>query len=160
VPAAIAAAREDLAQVGGSLAWYGVAWAWALRVLLGRLFGEKLRTRRPDQVVPGAVVDWWQVVQADPDHLVLASVGWFCGDGWLGFQIDAAPPGVEQAAAFRPKGLLGLAYWWVLWPVHQLVFRVMVRGRVRRARRARREAGRRPSPPPGAAAPVGPTRAA
>ena len=42
---------------------------------------------------------------------------------------------MEQAAAFRPKGLLGLAYWWVLWPVHQVVFRVMVRRRVRRARR-------------------------
>jgi hypothetical protein len=48
---------------------------------------------------------------------------------------------MEQAAAFRPKGLLGLAYWWALWPVHQVVFRVMVRGRIRRIRRARRRTG-------------------
>ncbi len=127
----IETAREDLARVGGSLSWYGVAWAWALRVVLGRLFGEKLRTRRVDHLGPGALVDWWQVVRADPDHLVLATVGWFCGDGWLAFHITETPPCMEQAAAFRPKGLLGLAYWWILWPVHQLVFRAMVRRRVR-----------------------------
>ena len=38
----------------------------------------------------------------------------------------------NRSAAFRPKGLLGLAYWWALWPVHQVVFRIMVRGRVSR----------------------------
>ncbi len=81
---------------------------------------------------PGATVDWWEVVRADPDHLVLASFGWFCGDGWLGWRVTDAPSRVEQAAAFRPKGLLGLAYWWALWPVHQVVFRVMVRSRVNR----------------------------
>ena len=52
-PDRVAAAQADLAQVGGNLAWYGVAWAWALRVVLGRLFGEKLRTQRPDVVGPG-----------------------------------------------------------------------------------------------------------
>ncbi len=126
------AVRDDLAQVGGDLSWYGVAWAWALRLALGRLFGEKLGTRRPDRLTPGAAADWWEVVRADPDQLVLASVGWFCGDGWLAWRVTDAPPRMEQAAAFRPKGLLGLAYWWALWPVHQVVFRVMVRGLVRR----------------------------
>ena len=134
-PDRIGEARHDLAQVGGDLSWYGVAWAWALRVTLGRIFGERLQIRRPDRLTPGAAVDWWEVVQADPDHLVLASVGWFCGDGWLALRITDAPPRLEQTAAFRPKGLLGLTYWWALWPVHQLVFRVMVRDRVRRARR-------------------------
>ena len=130
--------RDDLAHVGGDLSWYGTAGAWALRMALGRIFGEKLGIRRPDRLVPGAAVDWWEVVRADRDHLVLATVGWFCGDGWLGSRITDAPPGVEQTAAFRPKGLLGLAYWWALWPVHQVVFRIMVR---RRARPGRRRTG-------------------
>ncbi len=82
-PICVEAAQDDLAQVGGDLSWYGVAWAWALRVALGRLFGENLRIRRPDRLGPGAAVDWWEVVRADPNHLVLASVGWFFGDGWL-----------------------------------------------------------------------------
>jgi len=75
------------------------------------------------------------VVGANPDQLVLASAGWFCGDGWLAWRVTDAPPRIEQAAAFRPKGLLGLVYWWALWPVHQVVFRIMMRGRVCRARR-------------------------
>jgi uncharacterized protein YbjT (DUF2867 family) len=126
------ALRDDLAQIGGDLSWYGVAWAWALRLALGRLFGEKLETRRPDRLTQGATVDWWKVVRADRNKLVLASVGWFCGDGWLGWRITDVPPRMEQSAAFRPKGLLGLAYWWALWPVHQVVFRFMLRTRVRR----------------------------
>jgi uncharacterized protein YbjT (DUF2867 family) len=134
-PDCIDSVREDLAQVGGDLPWYGAAWAWALRLALGRLFGEKLETRRPDLLIPGAAVDWWEVVRVDADHLVLATVGWFCGDGWLAWRITDAPPRVQQAAAFRPKGLLGLAYWWALWPMHQVVFRLMVRRRVHRARR-------------------------
>ena len=145
------AARRDLAQMGGDLSWYGVAWAWALRLALGRLFGEKLQTGRPERLESGATVDWWEVVRADPDHLVLASFGWFCGDGWLGWRVNDAPSRVEQAAAFRPKGLLGLAYWWALWPVHQVVFRIMMRGRVDRAHRAHRVRWIRRHPGAGAA---------
>ena len=136
-------------QVGGDLAWYGLAWAWALRLAVGRLFGEKLETRKPDRLAPGVTADWWQVVRADPDQLVLASFGWFCGDGWLGWRVTSTAR-VEQAAAFRPKGLLGLAYWWALWPVHQVVFRIMLRGRVKRAHRRPDGAMTRGAPPLGA----------
>lgn len=146
------AVRQDLAQVGGDLSWYGTAWAWALRLALGRLFGEKLEMRRPERLEPGAVADWWEVVRADPDHLVLASFGWFCGDGWLGWRVNDAPWQVEQAAAFRPKGLLGLTYWWALWPVHQVVFRIMMRGRVRRTRRVQRNRWAQRTGPRGSAA--------
>ena len=120
--------------MGGDLSWYGTARVWALRLALGRLFGEKLEIRRPERLEPGAAADWWEVVRADRDHLVLASFGWFCGDGWLGWRVNEAPWQVEQVAAFRPKGLLGLAYWWALWPVHQVVFRIMMRDRVQRTR--------------------------
>jgi len=155
-PDHIQEARDDLGQVGGDLSWYGVAWAWRLRLRLGRRFGEKLAARRPDRLTPGAAVDFWEVVRSDPDQLVLASVGWFCGDGWLGWRVTEAPPRIEQAAAFRPKGVLGLAYWWVLWPVHRVVFRVMVRTRVRRVQVRANSAG----VTAGNATPVGSTTAA
>jgi uncharacterized protein YbjT (DUF2867 family) len=135
------AARSDLAEVGGDLSWYGAAGAWALRLALGRLFGERLETRRPPRLTPGEAVDWWKVVRIDADQLILASFGWFCGDGWLGWRVTDAPPRLEQVAAFRPKGLLGLVYWWGLWPAHQVVFRIMMRSRVRRPRRRRRARG-------------------
>ena len=38
---------------------------------------------------------------------------------------------VRQTALFDPRGLLGLAYWYALYPVHKLVFAGMLRGIVR-----------------------------
>ncbi|MBM4057040.1 MAG: DUF2867 domain-containing protein, partial [Planctomycetes bacterium] len=38
---------------------------------------------------------------------------------------------------FDPKGLFGLAYWYAIWPLHELVFRQMLAGIVRAARRRR-----------------------
>jgi len=75
--------------------------------------------------------------------LVLASRAWRFGDAWLGYRVDASGPsgGVVQVAAFRPRGVAGLAYWRLLWPVHPVVLRAMVRHR--RTRVTRPEVGRR-----------------
>ncbi|MGO8864078.1 MAG: DUF2867 domain-containing protein [Acidimicrobiales bacterium] len=130
------AVRANLGRVGGELGWYGMPLAWRLRLRLGRFFGERLSLRRPGRIERGAQVDWWTVTRADGDHLVLAATDWFCGEGWLGYRIASSPPRFEQVAAFRPKGLLGLAYWRLLWPVHWVVFRIMARGQLHRARAA------------------------
>ena len=127
-------AKEDLGRCGGDLGWYGLPWAWRLRMLLGRPFGEKGRLTRPAAVEPGAEVDWWRVEEKTDDAMVLSTDGWFCGEAWLGFRVHEPPRArVEQVAALRPKGLLGLVYWRALWPVHVVVFRVMAERRVRRA---------------------------
>jgi uncharacterized protein YbjT (DUF2867 family) len=126
--------RGDLRRVGGDLDWYGMAWAWRLRLRLGRPFGERLGLQRPEKFQVGAQADWWTVTRADDDHLALATDEWFCGEGWLGYRIARSPLRLEQVAAFRPRGLSGLAYWRLLWPVHWVVFRMMARSHVRRAR--------------------------
>jgi uncharacterized protein YbjT (DUF2867 family) len=128
--------RANLGRVGGELGWYGMPRAWRLRLRLGRFFGERLSLRRPERIEEGSRVDWWTVTRADEDHLVLAATDWFCGEGWLGYRIASSPLRLEQVAAFRPKGLLGLAYWRLLWPVHWVVFRLMARGQLHRARAA------------------------
>jgi uncharacterized protein YbjT (DUF2867 family) len=133
-PDLVPAVRANLARVGGDLAWYGLAAAWRVRMALGWPFGERLRLARPEKLETGAAVDWWTVSRHDVDHLVLASTGWFFGEGWLGYRLGSSPPRMEQVAAFRPKGLPGLAYWRVLWPIHFVVFRIMARGQVHRAR--------------------------
>lgn len=127
--------RSDLRRVGGDLGWYGMSWAWRLRLAMGRPFGERLGLHRPERLVAAAPVDWWTVARVDDDQLVLASANWFCGEGWLGYSVRSGPARLEQVAAFRPKGLLGLAYWRVLCPIHRVVFRRMVRHRVNRAAR-------------------------
>jgi uncharacterized protein YbjT (DUF2867 family) len=127
-------ARRDLGLCGGDLDWYGLPWAWHTRIALGRLFGERLALFRPRRVEPGATVDWWQVEEKSAGTLVLGTTRWFCGEAWLGYRVTEGPrPRLEQVGALRPLGLLGLAYWRAIWPVHLVVFRVMVRRQARRA---------------------------
>ena len=135
---------EDLDDIGGRLSWYGLPFAWLLRITLGNLFGEDLRLGRPDTVASGARVDWWTVVVREDEALVLRSYEWFCGEAWLGFRVAPdGPPAIEQVGSLRTKGVLGMAYWWALWPIHQVAFRAMVRHRRARVRRGARSLRRR-----------------
>jgi hypothetical protein len=34
---------------------------------------------------------------------------------------------LTQIAQFEPRGLPGLLYWYLLWPVHEVMFRGMLR---------------------------------
>ena len=134
----------DLDDAGGRLAWYGLPFAWLARITFGNLFGEDMRLGRPAAVETGADVDWWTVVDRQPEQLVLRSRSWFCGEAWLGFRAspgDAAA--IEQVGSLRTKGVLGMAYWWLLWPIHQFAFRAMVHHRRSGVRRAARRLRRR-----------------
>lgn len=134
-PDRLAQVRARLDGIGGRLSWYPMAWAWRLRIMLGRLLGERLSMRRPDRLRAGAQVDWWTVVRADREHLELVATEWWFGEGWLGWRTADGTGRLEQVAAMRPRGIVGLVYWQVLRPLHFLVFRVMVRSLVRQARR-------------------------
>jgi len=139
---------EDLDDCGGRLSWYGLPFAWLLRITLGHLFGEDLRLGRPDHMAAGQRVDWWTIAVTEDETLVLRSFEWFCGEAWLGFRVAPdGSPAIEQVGSLRTKGVLGMAYWWLLWPIHQIAFRVMVRHRRARTRRcARLRTRRRPVP--------------
>jgi hypothetical protein len=135
----VAGVEADLDDCGGQLSWYGWPNAWRLRIALGHLFGEDLSLRRPERVEPGATVDWWTVEAREAQMLVLSTRTWFCGEAWLGFRVSSSDPvRLEQVGSLRTRGLLGMAYWWLLWPIHQIAFRAMVRHRVSRARRMAR----------------------
>ncbi len=53
------------------------------------------------------------------------------GLAWLefGLEEDLTTGGttLTQVAIYAPKGLLGHAYWWSVWPMHGLVFPSMAR---------------------------------
>jgi len=137
---------DDLDDIGGKLSWYGLPLAWLLRITLGHWFGEDLRLGRPEEMTTGSRVDWWTVVVREDEALVLRSYEWFCGEAWLGFRVAPdGPPAIEQVGSLRTKGVLGMAYWWALWPVHQVAFRAMVQHRRARVRRGARALRRRAS---------------
>jgi hypothetical protein len=51
------------------------------------------------------------------------------GRAWLDFEIQPDGDGVrlQQTALFDPIALWGLAYWYGVWPLHQIVFAGMLR---------------------------------
>jgi len=46
------------------------------------------------------------------------------GEAWLEFSILEGKQGFElhQVATFRPNGITGRMYWFLLWPIHTLIF--------------------------------------
>jgi len=57
------------------------------------------------------------------------------GRAWLEFEVTGDSHGsiIRQTAVFDPVGLGGLAYWYLIWPLHQLVFAGMLRNLARAA---------------------------
>jgi hypothetical protein len=57
------------------------------------------------------------------------------GRAWLEFEVvpDAEGAVVHQTAVFEPAGLSGLLYWYLLLPVHTMIFGGMLRAIARRA---------------------------
>jgi hypothetical protein len=52
------------------------------------------------------------------------------GRAWLQFQAEtlgSTRTRLIQTAYFAPKGLFGLLYWYLLWPVHGFIFSRLIR---------------------------------
>ena len=121
----------DLERIGGSYSWYGLAFAWRARALIGRVLGEYWKLSSPQEIVQSAAVDWWLVVRRDRNTLVLRAIRWIPGEAWLGYR--CSEEGLVQVGSLRPKGIPGFLYWKLLQPVHWRVFQALARHRVTRA---------------------------
>jgi uncharacterized protein YbjT (DUF2867 family) len=136
-PAAVFAA---VCRIGGGHGWYAADFLWRARGWLDRLAGGpglRRGRRHPDMVRYGDALDFWRVTAVEADrHLELRAEMKLPGVASLEFTIDPRPPGpsgvprshLVQVARFKPRGLLGLAYWYAVSPLHGLVFRGMLRG--------------------------------
>ena len=126
---------EAVCRVGGAHGWYGADWLWRLRGVMDRLVGGpglRRGRRHPQTIGVGDALDFWRVTEIKrPTHLTLHAEMKLPGEATLAFDIES---GVEngctliQTARFRPRGLAGLAYWYVVRPLHGLVFRGMLQG--------------------------------
>lgn len=126
-------------RVGGGNGWYAADWLWRIRGWIDRwLGGPGLRRGRrdPETVSYGEALDFWRVTRITPDReLGLRAEMRLPGEAVLEFRlepIDEERTRLHQTARFRPKGLLGLVYWYSVVPLHHLVFAGMLRG-IRRA---------------------------
>ena len=144
----VAASAADVfaavSRIGGETGWYGVGWLWRVRGALDHLVGGPgLRRGRRDvsHVAFGDAIDFWRVTGVEPDRrLALRAEMRLPGEALLEFSIEPWPARLDrcrliQTACFLPRGLLGLAYWYVMLPMHNIVFGRMLDG-IRRAAEA------------------------
>ena len=129
--------------IGAARGWFFADWTWRIRGMLDRLLGGaglRRGRRHPDDLRVGDALDFWRVEDLRTDRLVrLRAEMKVPGRAWLQFRLAEAPDGtthLEQTAAFIPKGLAGLAYWYGLYPVHSWIFGGLARAIARRAENA------------------------
>jgi uncharacterized protein YbjT (DUF2867 family) len=126
-------------RIGGPNGWYACNWLWTLRGWIDRRMGGPgmSRGRRdPATLAAGEFLDCWRVEVCEPPRrLRLAAEMKMPGRGWLEFEVVPRDGDVtiHQTAVFDPHGLGGLAYWYSIWPLHEVVFRRMLAGIARAA---------------------------
>ncbi len=96
--------------------------------------------RDPDDLQVGDPLDCWRVEVVEPDRrLLLHAEMKLPGRAWLEFVVEPTADGrgseIRQTAMFDPVGLPGLIYWYSVWPLHEVVFRGMLRELAREAER-------------------------
>jgi uncharacterized protein YbjT (DUF2867 family) len=126
---------EPVQRIGGPTGWYAADWFWKLRGLLDTLrggVGLRRGRRDPIDLRVGDTVDFWRVERFEPDRVLrLAAEMKIPGRLWLQFEVDPDGNGgsqLRQTTVFDPAGYVGLAYWYLLCPVHHAVFSAMLRG--------------------------------
>ena len=135
------AAFRPIQGIGGETGWYAWDWLWHVRGFLDLLVGGVgMRRGRPSPTMlrVGDAVDFWRVEAVEPNRLLrLAAEMKLPGRAWLEFEVtrDDGESVIRQTASFDPVGPLGRAYWYALYPVHQLVFGGMLRAIARAATR-------------------------
>lgn len=129
-PEAIFAAFTSL---GGERGWLYMNWIWRLRGLLDRLVGGvglRRGRRHPTELHVGDALDFWRVeAEEAPRLLRLRAEMKVPGRAWLQFEVEALKSYGSlfvQTAYFAPKGLGGFLYWYVLYPIHSVVFSGMI----------------------------------
>lgn len=143
VPCDVACAFRPIRRIGGTTGWYAGSFLWRVRGWLDLLAGGpglRRGRRDPEELVPGDPLDFWRVEAYERDHLLrLRAEMRLPGRAWLQFEVtpDGRGSTIRQTALFDPAGLAGQLYWYGLWPLHQLVFRGMLRALINSARAER-----------------------
>jgi uncharacterized protein YbjT (DUF2867 family) len=133
VPLPVDQAFAPIRRIGGRTGWYFGNPLWRIRGLIDLMTGGVgMRRGRPDAdtPLPGTTLDFWRVERYEPGRsLRLFAEMRVPGRAWLEFraQSDGEWTVLRQIAQFEPSGLIGLLYWYLLWPVHELIFRGMLR---------------------------------
>jgi uncharacterized protein YbjT (DUF2867 family) len=133
VPVGPLQAFAPIRRIGGRKGWYFGNALWRIRGLIDLMMGGVgMRRGRPDPETPfpGSTLDFWRVESYEPGlRLRLLAEMKVPGRAWLDFRAEpeGASTVITQLAEFEPRGLFGILYWYLLSPIHEVMFRGMLR---------------------------------
>lgn len=129
-----------IATIGGRNGYYFGDWLWRLRGSLDKLAGGvglRRGRRHPSEIMTGDALDFWRVLTVLPgQRLTLMAEMKVPGEALLDFRIITRQDNrseLQMISRFLPRGLLGIAYWYVLYPLHVLIFKGMLKAIARKA---------------------------
>ncbi len=124
--------------IGGDTGWYYADWIWQVRGMIDKLAGGvglRRGRRSVSDLNPGDSLDFWRVLIADRDEMRLLMFAEMKvpGEAWLEFRIVEKTDGyyLYQTATFMPHGLSGRLYWYLLLPIHLVMFKEMIKALVK-----------------------------
>lgn len=126
-------AFRPVLRIGGDAGWYFGNSMWKLRGIIDSLVGGpglRRGRRNPSDVRTGDTIDFWRVETVVPDRLLrLKAEMKLPGQAWLEFEVtpDGTDARITQTAIFDPSGIVGILYWYLLLPVHNVMFSGMLR---------------------------------
>ncbi len=130
--------KQNIWEIGGERGWYFGNWLWKLRGYLDLLVGGvglRRGRRSPNDLKAGDSLDFWRVLLANEKEkrLLLYAEMRLPGEAWLEFKIREKDGKhiLFQKATFRPLGIWGRLYWYLVLPFHFLIFPLMARNIIR-----------------------------
>jgi hypothetical protein len=116
--------------IGGTQGWYYANWLWKIRGFLDTISGGVgLRRGRTNisEISVGDSLDFWRVIYANKKEgrLLLFAEMKLPGEAWLEFKI--VDDELVQTATFRPLGIVGRLYWYLVYPLHEIIFLGLIR---------------------------------
>ncbi len=123
-----------ITSLGGADGWLYADWLWKLRGRLDALINPRRPAAQPSHqpLRVGDEIDFYRVEAVEPGRMLrLYSLLRAPGEGWMEWRIEADV--LKQTAFFAPRGLPGFLYWYLLGPLHRLVFRGLLRELKRRS---------------------------
>jgi len=117
--------------LGGKEGYY-LDWAWKIRGVIDKAYGgvglRRGKVAR-DKPQAGDALDFWRVLLVDEQErrFLLYAEMRLPGEAWLEFKIEPQESDwlLIQTATFRPKGIFGRIYWYILLPSHSIIFKGM-----------------------------------
>lgn len=124
-----------ISKIGGNSGWYAFNSLWRLRGWIDKVIGGvglRRGRKNPLEIHEQDTLDFWRVLKVVPEmELVLHAEMKLPGDALLEFILNKVGENRTELimhSHFLPKGILGLGYWYGIYPLHHLVFSRMLKG--------------------------------